>query len=103
MNFHGIVIGILAFLIIGIFHPIVVKCEYHFSSRIWPVFLGAGILSVISSFFISNTIASSAMGVLGCAFVWSVRELNEQSERVKKGWFPSNPDRKLEEGVRDDH
>ena len=33
MNWQGIVIGAAAFLIIGIFHPIVVKGEYYFSKR----------------------------------------------------------------------
>jgi hypothetical protein len=103
MNFHGIVIGIIAFIIIGVFHPIVIKCEYYFSSRIWPVFLVTGTLSILSSFFVGKTIASSALGVLGCSLIWSIRELNEQSERVKKGWFPSNPHRESKEDIRDDH
>ena len=33
MNWQGIIIGISAFLIIGIFHPIVVKGEYYFSKK----------------------------------------------------------------------
>lgn len=39
MNVHGIVIGGTAFLIIGLFHPSVIKAEYHLGTRIWPVFL----------------------------------------------------------------
>ena len=33
MNFNGIIIAAVTFLIIGIFHPLVVKSEYHFSKK----------------------------------------------------------------------
>lgn len=42
MNFEGIIIGIGAFLIIGILHPVVIKAEYYIGKRIWPVFLIGG-------------------------------------------------------------
>ncbi len=44
MNYNGILIGIGTFLIIGLLHPVVIKAEYYFSSRIWPLFLIGGIL-----------------------------------------------------------
>ena len=94
MSFNGVALGLIAFAIIGVFHPIVIKCEYYFSDRIWPVFLALGLLSIGGSFFVSNTLASAALGVLGFTFLWSIRELKEQKERVEKGWFPENPKRK---------
>ncbi len=94
LNFEGIVVGIIAFLIIGVFHPIVIKSEYYFSDRIWPVFLVAGILIIIGSFFVGNSLLAAILGVLGCSCIWSIRELHEQRERVEKGWFPKNPKRK---------
>ncbi len=33
MNFAGILIGGAAFLIIGLFHPIVIKAEYYDGTR----------------------------------------------------------------------
>ena len=30
----------------------------------------------------------------GCSCLWSIKELFEQRERVRKGWFPENPKRK---------
>ena len=44
-NLHltGLVIGICTFLIIGLFHPVVVKCEYYFGTRCWWVFLLLGL------------------------------------------------------------
>ncbi len=35
----GIAIGICTFLIIGLFHPIVVKAEYYWGTRCWWIFL----------------------------------------------------------------
>ena len=33
MHFNGIIVGLATFLIIGVFHPIVIKAEYHFGKR----------------------------------------------------------------------
>jgi hypothetical protein len=95
MNFSGALIGLIAFIIIGIFHPVVVKTEYYFSHRVWPIFLVLGIASIIGSLFVSNPIVTACLGVLGWTFMWSIRELKEQRERVEKGWFPDNPNRKI--------
>ncbi|MCD8036616.1 MAG: DUF4491 family protein [Clostridiales bacterium] len=84
----GIIIGVIAFLLIGLFHPIVVKCEYYFSSRCWPVFLIAGIICLIASAGVENIIGSAALGILGMSCLWSIFELKEQEKRVAKGWFP---------------
>lgn len=36
-SFYGIGIGLISFLVIGIFHPIVIKAEYHIGLACWPV------------------------------------------------------------------
>lgn len=97
MNWQGIVIGAAAFLIIGIFHPIVVKGEYHFGKRIWPVFLVVGLIGVGATLFIENTLLSAIVGVFGFSCLWSIHEIIEQEERVRKGWFPANPKRPIEQ------
>lgn len=94
MNIWGILIGLAAFLLIGIFHPIVIKCEYHFGAKIWPLFLVAGVLCCTASLLVSNTFLSSLLAVLGFTCLWSIHELKEQENRVRKGWFPANPRRK---------
>ncbi len=96
MNFIGLVIGIAAFLIIGIFHPIVIKCEYYFGHKVWPVFLVVGIAAILASFWLSNVVISAIMAILGFTCLWSILELKEQRERVDKGWFPKNPARTYE-------
>ena len=80
MFFTGIIIAIGTFLIIGIFHPIVIKTEYYFGTRPWWLFLILGIASIIASLCISHVVVSSLL--------WSIGELFEQRKRVAKGWFP---------------
>jgi len=91
MNIQGAVIGLVAFIIIGVFHPVVIKSEYHFGIKVWPIFLIAGIACIIISLFISHTVISAIFGIIGFSALWSIRELYEQAERVKKGWFPNKP------------
>ena len=94
MNFDGVIIGFMAFLIIGIFHPIVIKGEYYFGKKIWPLFLIAGIAFLIWSLTVQHAVISPVLGVVGFSCLWSIQEIVEQEERVKKGWFPKNPNRK---------
>jgi len=93
MSFEGLIIGVVAFLIIGIFHPIVIKCEYYFTAAIWPVFLAVGIAAIAASCFIRQMTVSAILAIFGCACLWSIIELKEQRKRVEKGWFPENPAR----------
>lgn len=94
MHLTGIIIGVISFLSIGVFHPIVIKAEYHFSKSCWPVFLVAGVILMIISVMVQNVILSSALAVIGMSSWWSILELFEQEKRVQKGWFPTNPNRK---------
>ena len=88
MNYEGLIIGIATFLIIGLFHPIVIKAEYYFGVRCWWVFMIAGIAGVAGSLFVDGTILSTQLGVFSFSSFWSIGELFEQRERVRKGWFP---------------
>ena len=94
MNYSGLILGVATFLLIGVFHVIVVKGEYYFSKKIWPLFLAAGIASLFISLFISSPVISSLIAVFGISCLWSIRELFEQEDRFKKGWFPQNPKRR---------
>ncbi len=93
LHFSGLLIGICTFLIIGFFHPVVVKCEYYFGTRCWWVFLLLGIGGVVSSLLTDNVLMSTLLGVFAFSSFWSIKEIFEQEERVKKGWFPKNPKR----------
>ena len=94
MNFTGFIIAVISFLCIGLFHPIVIKFEYYLGYRKWPVFAVLGVIFTAVSLFLDNAILSSTFGVIGCSCFWTIKELFEQRERVRKGWFPKNPKRK---------
>ena len=79
INFDGLLIGIVTFLIIGLFHPVVVKAEYYWGTKCWWIFL---------------VFVSAICGVFAFSSFWTIKEIFEQEERVQKGWFPRNPKRK---------
>ena len=94
MNFSGILRGLVAFLCIGWFHPLVIKGEYYFGTKCWWVFAYVGIAMLIGSFFTSNMYLSVILGVIAFSSFWSILELFQQKKRVERGWFPKNPKRK---------
>lgn len=105
MNFTGLIIGIATFLIIGLFHPIVIKAEYYLGTKCWWMFALAGIIFIVLSILIENIILSTILGVFGFSSFWSILELFQQKKRVEKGWFPKNPKRNhnqnLENNIRE--
>ena len=94
LHFVGIVIGVATFLIIGLFHPLVIKGEYYFGVKCWWVFALAGVVSVLASLVVADIFWSILLAVVGASSFWSIKELFDQRERVRKGWFPKNPKRK---------
>lgn len=94
MFFTGLIIAAMAFGIIGLFHPIVIKTEYYTGVKLWWLFLVLGLACLVAALFVENTIGSAALGIVGASLLWSILEIFEQRERVKKGWFPMNPKRK---------
>ena len=96
LHYTGIIIAVSTFLIIGIFHPIVILMEYYTGTKYWWIYLIIGFISVCSAFCIANVIISSILGVLGASMLWSIGELLQQKQRVEKGWFPMNKKRQNE-------
>ena len=94
MRFEGIIIGFSSFLLIGLLHPIVIKAEDYIGTRIWPVFLFAGLISITLSLLWENSILSAVFAILGFSLLWSIHELFQQKKRVAKGWFPDNPNKR---------
>ncbi|MBR4839804.1 MAG: DUF4491 family protein [Paludibacteraceae bacterium] len=87
-NLSGLVIGLVTFLIIGLFHPLVIKGEYYFGVKIWWVFAIMGIVGCVCSVMMENLILSVMMGVIAFSSFWSIGEVFEQRKRVERGWFP---------------
>ena len=82
-HLSGLFIGICTFLIIGLFHPIVVKAEYYWGTKSWWIFLLLGIGGVIGSIYVENILISSLLGVFAFSSFWTIKEIFEQVERVK--------------------
>jgi membrane protein YdbS with pleckstrin-like domain len=89
----GVTIGAATFVIIGLFHPLVIKGHYYFGTRCRWWFLVAGIVCLILAVVVQNVLWSSLLGVVAFSSMWSIKEILEQEQRVKKGWFPENPKR----------
>lgn len=87
-NCLGLLVGLLTFLIIGLFHPLVIKGEYYFGVKCWWVFLLAGLVCVFLSVLAENQTVSSLLGVVAFSCFWSIKEVFDQRKRVEKGWFP---------------
>ncbi len=94
LRLAGLGIGIGTFLTIGLFHPVVIKAEYYWGTRCWWLFLLLGLGGVAASVCVENLFWSSLLGVFAFSSFWSIKEIFEQEERVRKGWFPKNPRRK---------
>ena len=75
MYVDGILLGAVSFLVIGLFHPIVIKAEYHFGAKCWPVFLAVGFgmigLTLIVDLFYLRVI----LGLVAFSCFWSIHEL----------------------------
>ena len=94
LNFSGVEIGVATFLIIGLFHPLVIKAEYYIGVKSWWLFLLLGIVAGVASLLVHNLILSILLGVVAFSSFWSIGEVFEQKKRVEKGWFPANPKKK---------
>lgn len=93
LNFDGIIIGVVAFFIIGCFHPLVIKGEYYFGTRCWWGFFLFGILFAALSVLSQQIFWRILCGVVAACSFWSIHEVFQQKKRVRRGWFPKNPKR----------
>ena len=95
LHFTGVLLGISTFLIIGLFHPLVVKCYYWFGTRCWWWFLLLGAVALVASLFARSVFLQTSLGVLAFSSFWTIKEIFEQRRRVARGWFPPNPKAKI--------
>lgn len=92
-NLTGLIVGLSTFLIIGVFHPLVVKGEYYFGTKCKWWFGAVGVVALTACLFVQDMLWSSLLGVTAFSCFWSIKEVNDQVRRVEKGWFPANPKR----------
>ena len=47
-----------------------------------------------------DRLVAALAGVFAFSSFWTIKELFEQQERVRKGWFPANPKRRTKQVCR---
>lgn len=95
LNFAGVGIGLATFVIIGLCHPLVIKGYYYFGKRPMQWFFGiGGVVLMVGALLTRSAFWSPLLGVASFSFFWGIKEMKEQEERVNKGWFPANPNRR---------
>jgi len=94
MSLFGPFMGLLALIIIGLGFLWVIHAERALGWQWWYVFMGAGLVLVLSSILLSLSFFSGLFGIAGACLVWGSTELRAQAARVELGWYPANPRRK---------
>ena len=94
LQWLGLAVGLSVFIIIGLFHPVVIWTEYYTGTRYWWLFLLLGLLALVGSVLLSNILLLCIVGAFAFCCFWTIKELFEQKERVRKGWFPKRPEKK---------
>jgi membrane protein len=87
MSFQGLLLGLVCFLCIGAFHPIVVYAEYYFSKKIAWLFFLIGLSACIASLFLPSLFLSGSLAIFGISCFWSIHELYEQEKEWKRAGF----------------
>jgi len=91
MNYFGLIMGAFMLVVVGLGHILVIKGEYHFGVKLWPIFLVIALSSISASIFVESKLISGIFGLVGFTFLFGIHELYKQKERVRKGWFPKKP------------
>jgi hypothetical protein len=87
MNTFGLLMGVAAFLLIGIGFPWVIYLE-RYGGHTWaPAVLILGVLVMLSSFLVGNHYLAGILGIFGGTIIWGAGELKEQAQRCELGWF----------------
>ena len=82
MNFTGVIVGLATFLIIGVFHPIVIKAEYYLGTKCWWIFLLLGIAGVTTSIFVADIIFYRDDNVASLSYAATVKIVWHRYRRV---------------------
>ena len=77
---------VLVYILIALFTRFMPK------AKALPMILG--IIGIVLSVIIAEVLWSAILGVFAFSSFWTIKELFEQQERVRKGWFPKNPNRR---------
>jgi len=87
MYFDGIIIGLIAFIMIGLFHPLVIYGEYHFGVKICTLFFCFGIISCIILIIIENKIISATIAIIDFIVFGVYMNCSNRKKELKMAGF----------------
>ncbi|HEY3312166.1 MAG TPA: DUF4491 family protein [Anaerolineales bacterium] len=88
MNWHGLLLGVATFFIIGLGFVWVIRGERYFGLLWWPYVIVLGVALIVASLFVQSIWVSALLGITGASFIWGATELKEQAVRAELGWYP---------------
>ena len=94
MNWSGVIVGVVTIVSIMAYHPLVIRTEYRWGSRAKWLFIALVVVHWLMQPTDARTVAEICLSVFAFASFWSAHEVKLQRQRVLKGRFPDNPNRK---------
>ncbi len=85
MQFAGLILGVVTFVMIGFLHVAVVKIERIWGAHLWPGFILLGLVFGVASLLVDDVLLSALLGVNSFLFAWSGPELKKQKDRAEHG------------------
>ena len=78
-HLEGLLIGLFTFLIIGLFHPLVIKGEYYFGRPVKWAFLAGGIVFLAATLWLGprSVTLSALCGVTAFSCFWSIKAVGQ--------------------------
>lgn len=95
MNTNGVFFGLFTAFAIGLGIVWVIKLEYYIGAHTAKAVAALGLAFILVSLFIPGFTFSGILGVLGGTVIWGATELPDQEQRVAKGMFPANPNKRV--------
>lgn len=95
INTTGIFFGLFTASAIGLGIVWVIKLEYYIGAYTAKPIAALGLVFILVSLFIPGFTISGILGVLGGTVIWGATELPDQEQRVDKGMFPANPNKRV--------
>ena len=89
MNYFGITLGVCVYLVIAVWHFLVIKGEYYLGKTVCTVlFVVLAVLCIVLSLLVRSPFLSAVIAIFGFSALWGIREVFQQERRVQRGWFP---------------
>ena len=91
LQFAGPILAVVTFLTIWWGHVLVRVVHFYSGTRLAPVIMLLGLVSLLGSTQVSADLLAASLGIVGLTLVWDAFELHRQEARVRLGHAPLNP------------